>query len=396
MEQDRFSQSLEKLRRQGLYRHMRVLDSMHGRTVEVLGPNGQPEEKLVFCSNNYLGLAGEPRIIESVQIGVKQWGFGSSGSRLICGNEQPHEKLQMRLAHMLSKESCLIFPSGYTANNAVLSTLPRERDLVAVDKLVHASIIDGVRAGRAPMRTYPHRNLDKLKRLLERGGYKKAFIVTDTLFSMDGDKADLERLIELKDQYDAILMVDEAHAFGCLGPDGLGCAQELGLLDKVDIFMGTFSKALGGAGGFIASSQAIVDYLVNTARGFIYTTGIPAVNCIAAEAALDIIAQEPQRRERLKENGKYFRDRCRQMNLDIGASESYIVPIILGEAERALRVADLLWQRGYMIPAIRPPTVARSASRLRISLMSEHTKTDIDGLCEALDEIINTGGSKKL
>ena len=392
MEQDRFSESLTKLRRQDLYRNMRVVASIPGRTVKVLGPAGQPEEKLVFCSNNYLSLAGEPRIIESVQTGVKQWGFGSSGSRLICGNELPHEKLQTRLAKILGKDACLVFPSGYTANNAVLSTLPGESDLVAVDKLVHASIIDGVRAGLAQMRTYPHRNLDKLKRLLQRGGYQKAFIVTDTLFSMDGDKADLEELIELKARFEAVLMVDEAHAFGCLGSAGLGCAQESGLLDKVDIFMGTFSKALGGAGGFVAGSQVVIDYLVNSARGFIYTTGIPAVNCIAAEAALDIIVREPQRRERLKENGNYFRDQCRKMNLDIGASESYIVPIILGEAEKALRMADQLWQRGYMIPAIRPPTVAPTTSRLRISLMSEHTKEDIDGLCEALDVVINTGG----
>jgi len=378
-----YKEQLSNLRNEGLYRQMRIIESPSGRLCGIEGG-----EKIVFCSNNYLGLANDGRIISAIKKGVEDWGFGSGGSRLICGNTAPHEQLQKRLARMLKKEASLIFPSGYTANNAVLSSLPQEKDLILIDKLVHASLIDGARAGKGHVRTYPHGNLDKLKRLLEKGGYNQAFIVTDSLFSMDGDKADLEKLVELKRQFEAVLMVDEAHAFGCVGPGGKGCAAEMGVLDEVDIYVATFSKALGGAGGFVAGTQVMIDYIVNKSRGFIYTTGIPAVNCIAANAALDIVEQESQRRRRLIESGKYFCERCREMNLDIGESESYIVPIILGEAQKATEAAEQLGRKGFMIPAIRPPTVAPGRARLRVSLMSEHTKEDIDLLCTAIDDII--------
>ena len=378
-----YTQQLEQLRRDGLYRQMRTMESGPGRLMQVGG-----EEKLVFCSNNYLGLAGHPRMIAAIKQGLDQWGFGSGGARLICGNSRACERLQMRLAEMLRKEASVIFPSGYAVNNAVLSTLPQDGDLIAVDKLVHASIIDGAQAGRAQMRTWPHRNLDKLKRLLDRGGYQRVFIVTDSLFSMDGDIADLEGLIELKRQFDAVLMVDEAHAFGCMGPGGCGCGEQGGGLDDIDIFVGTFSKALGGSGGFVGCSQVMFDYLVNKSRGFIFTTGIPAINCIAAEAALDIIADEPGRRQRLLDNGVYFRRRCQEMDLDIGVTQSYIVPIMLGLADKAVAAANELWDRGFMVSAIRPPTVAPGSARLRVSLMSEHTHEDIDGLCGELERIV--------
>jgi len=342
------------------------------------------QEKLIFCSNNYLALAQHPRIKAAVKGGLGKWGFGSGGSRLVCGNTQPHERLQNRLAHLLGKEHSLIFPSGYTANLAVLQTLPQAKDLIVLDRLVHASLIDGARASRAVVRSWPHRDTEKLARILERGGFKRAFMVTDSLFSMDGDFAGLEELVALKKKFDAWLMVDEAHAFGCLGPGGKGYAEQAGLLDEIDIFVATFSKALGGSGGFVAGSGPIIDYLINKARSFIFTTAIPAINCLAAEAALDIIGDEPERRQRLGDNGEYFRRRCGQMQIDTAGSGSYIVPLVLGEAEKAMALARRLWEDGIMIPAIRPPTVKPGSSRLRVSLMSEHTKEDIDALCEAL------------
>jgi 8-amino-7-oxononanoate synthase len=379
----RYKIELQQLEQQGLYRRMRCLDSAAGPVVRIDG-----RQMRVFCSNNYLGLVHHPEVIEAVKKGLDEWGYGSGGSRLICGNMAPHEQLQQRLAALTGKEASLIFPSGYTANNAVLTTLPRKNDLVLIDKLVHASIIDGAMAGPAKVRTWPHRQTEKLCKLLDRGGYEQAFIVTDSLFSMDGDWAPLEELVEIKKRYNAILVVDEAHAFCCLGPNGAGYAAEKGLSGAVDIIIATFSKALGGAGGFVAASRTMVDYLINKSRGFIYTTGIPAVNCIAASAALDIIQRQPQRRQRLIENGHLLRESCQSLGWDTGGSESYIVPIILRTAQRAVEISRQLFEQGFFVPAIRPPTVPPAGSRLRISLMSEHTKEDINDLCEALASCI--------
>jgi 8-amino-7-oxononanoate synthase len=380
--EDRYKLELQQLREEGLYRQMRVLASGADSRVQI---DGRPMRD--FCSNNYLGLANHPEVIAAVKKGLDAWGFGSGGSRLVCGNMAPHQRLEGRLAAWLGKEACLIFPSGYAANHAILTTLPGKNDLVVIDKLVHASIIDGAQAGPATVRTWPHRQTEKLRKLLDRGGYEQAFIVTDSLFSMDGDFAPLAELAEIKKKYNAMLVVDEAHAFGCIGPEGAGYAAEKELSDAVDIMIATFSKTLGGAGGFVASSRTMVDYLINKARGFIFTTGIPAVNCLAAEAALDLIQREPQRRQRLIDQGRYLRERCRERGWDTGGSESYIVPVILGSAERAVEVSRRLFERGFFVPAIRPPTVPPAGSRLRISLMSEHTHKDIDELCDTLQNI---------
>ena len=374
---------LRQLRDQGLYRRMVTLQGPPGVSVQVEG-----RRKILFCSNNYLGLANDARLIEAAKGALEKWGFGSGASRLICGNSTPHETLQSRLAQLLQKERCLILPTGFMANYAVLATLPQKEDLLLLDKRVHASLIDGARASQAALRTFPHRQNEKLVRLLKDADYQHAWIVTDSLFSMDGDRAALGELIEIKKEFGASLMVDEAHAFGCLGRRGLGVAEEQGVLDDMDVFMATFSKALGGAGGFIAASSETVEWLINSARAFIYTTGIPAVHCLAAEAALDIVDAEPQRRQRLCENAEYFHQRCRRMNLDTGDSCSYIVPIILGAAERALEVSEQLWEEGFMIPAIRPPTVAPNSSRLRVSLSSQHSTDHLDMLCDALQKVI--------
>ena len=378
-----FKTELDQLQWRGLLRRMRVLGSAAGRKVKVDG-----EEKLMFASNNYLSLAHHPEVVAAVREGLDQWGYGSGGSRLMCGNTEVHEHLQRRLAEMLGKEASLIFPSGYAANSAVLSTLAQRGDMIAVDKLVHASIIDGARACAGVLRAWPHRQTEKLQRVLARGRHRRAFIVTDTLFSMDGDKAPLQELVALKRRYETILIVDEAHAFGCIGPKGAGVAAEADLLEDIDIIVATFSKALGGSGAFVASSREIIDYLINRARGFIFTTGIPTVNCLAAEAALDVIAAEPYRSERLIDNGEYMRRCCYEMKLNTGVSESYIVPILIGAAERSMKVSNILWDRGFMVPAIRPPTVPPGGSRLRVSLMSEHTKEDIYRLCQTIKEAL--------
>ena len=378
-----YRSELNQLQWRGLLRRMKMMTSAMGRKVQA----GE-EEKLVFSSNNYLSLANHPHIISAVKEGLDRWGFGSGGSRLVCGNTEVHERLQRRLAQMLGKEACLIFPSGYAANSAVLSTLAQRGDMIAADKLVHASIIDGSRASQGSLRAWPHKQTAKLRRLLGRGRFRRAFIVTDSLFSMDGDKAPLKELVELKRHYEATLIVDEAHAFGCLGPKGMGWAEETGVLDEVDIVVGTFSKALGGAGAFVAGSRDVIDYLINRAREFIFTTGIPAVNCMAAEAALDIIEAEPQRRGRLFRNTEYLHRFCRELDLNVGNSESYIVPIMIGSVEKTRSAAQDLWERGFLALAVQPPTVPPGSSRLRISVMSEHTREDIYRLCSAMKEIL--------
>jgi len=373
---------LDELRRLGLYRTIQTASSAANRTVTIQG-----REKIVFGSNNYLGLASHPEILESIKLGLTTWGFGAGSSHLLSGHTEVHERLEDRLAALLHKEAALIFPSGYQANLSVLGALAGEGDLIVMDKLVHASLIDGARASGAAVRTYPHKQTDKLKRLLDEGKYDKAIIVTDSLFSMDGDFANLEELVEIKNKYGVLLLVDEAHAFGCAGPDGLGWAAETGVLDEVDIAIITFSKALGGAGGGVVCSRTVADYLINRARGFIYSTAIPAIHCLAVETALDLIAAEPERRKQLWENCEYLRKQLQENSFNVGLCRSYIVPILLGTPEKVMATSQQLFAQGLWVPGIRPPTVPPGASRLRISITSEHTQEDLEQLIRGLQQI---------
>ncbi len=375
-----YKQQLDKLKAQGLYRQMRTTCNAAGRVMQIDGA-----EKLVFNSNNYLALANYPAIVEAAKKGLDKWGMGTAGSRLVCGNTAAHRTLEKHLAEILHTEAALVFNSGYAANTAVLNTLADKGDVILIDKLVHASIIDGARNSKATVRVWQHNDIHKLKKLLDKANYNRAFVVTDSLFSMDGDFAPLPELVAVKHQYkNVILMLDEAHAFGCVGPHGTGLADKLGLLGEVDITIVTFSKALGCFGACVACSKDIKNYLINKARGFIFTTALPAALCEATQAAIDIAQQQPQRRTKLWENANYFRKRCVEMQLDTGNSQSYIVPIIIGNTETTVQTADMLWQKGLWVSAIRPPTVAKGTSRLRASLMSSHTRDDIDKLCREL------------
>ncbi|MBN1845332.1 MAG: aminotransferase class I/II-fold pyridoxal phosphate-dependent enzyme, partial [Sedimentisphaerales bacterium] len=252
MSENGYERRINELKRRGLWRQLSTVESVAGRTAIIQG-----RETVVFGSNNYLGLANHPHIIEAIKQGLDAWGFGAGASRLLCGNTAAHERLQHRLAGLLHRPAALVFPSGYQTNIAVLSSLAGPGDLVILDKLSHASLIDGAGASGATVRTFGHRQPDRLRRLLDRGGFRNAIIVTDSLFSMDGDLADLAELVEIKRRYDALLLVDEAHAFGCLGPDGAGWAAALGLLDAIDVVVVTFSKALGGVGGAVACSRTV-------------------------------------------------------------------------------------------------------------------------------------------
>jgi len=381
---DFLADKLEELERGHLLRRLVCVDSAQGPIVEIDG-----RKAVVFCSNNYLNLANHPRVVKAVIKAVERYGYGAAASRLISGTMRPHIEIERSLAEMFGKEAALVFPSGWTANEAVIKTVPQKTDVVLLDKFDHASIIDAAKSSDAEFRTYRRNNSGRLERFLADKSYVRKFIVTESIFSMDGDKADLEKLVELKNKYGAFLIVDEAHAFGCLGKTGTGLAEELGVLDEVDIVVVTMSKALGATGGAVIGSRSVIDYLVNRARAFIYTTAGSPANCAAASASLEIIKSEPQRRERLRHNAKYLLEKLRVLNLDTGRSRSHIIPVIIGGEEKTLAVARQLYERGFFVPAIRPPTVAPGTARLRISVQSEHTKEQLDALCEAMAGIIS-------
>ncbi|MBI4581274.1 MAG: 8-amino-7-oxononanoate synthase [Planctomycetes bacterium] len=395
---------LEELDAQGLRRRLRRVDSAQGAYVTVDG-----RRMCCFASNNYLGLANHPRVVAAVRDAVERWGWGAAASRLITGHMGPHEQLEARLAAFKGTPAALVCATGYQANLAAVRGLAGVGDMVMIDKLDHASIVDAARGCGAVLRVFPHRDYAKLERILRRAGdFQRRIIVTDSLFSMDGDFADLPRLVELKRRYDALLCIDEAHATGVFGEHGRGAAEAMGVEHEIDLVVGTLSKALGGIGGFVAGRAEIIDWLINTAGPFIYTTALPPAACAAAMAALDIVEHEPGRRQHLLELAAYLRHELAEVRgLDIAGSTldtqrgpaarsreaavacqgstSQIVPLIVGDAREAVRLADTLADEGLLALPIRPPTVPRGTARLRISLCCEHTKADVDRLLAAVD-----------
>ncbi|HUT28828.1 MAG TPA: 8-amino-7-oxononanoate synthase [Sedimentisphaerales bacterium] len=380
------AEQLERLARADLLRSMVCIDSAQSTTVRIDGRG-----KILFCSNNYLGLANHPDVLQAVTEALKEYGHGAGASRLISGTMRPHAQLEEAFARLFRKEAALVLPSGWTANDALIKTLPSKGDLLLLDKLDHASIIDAAKAGPADFRTYRRENPDRLEKLLAGEPDRRKFIITESIFSMDGDAADLKTLVELKNKYGALLMVDEAHALGCLGQTGAGLAEQVGVLEDIDIIVATMSKALGSAGGVVAGPKVVIDLLVNKARSFIYTTAPTVANCAAALAAIEIVRTEPQRRKRLTDNAEYLRTKLNHLGLNTGRTTSHIIPVIIGEEKDALIVSKRLYEMGFFIPAIRPPTVPAGTARLRISIQSEHHKEQLDGLCGALEKLIAEG-----
>jgi len=376
-----WSDQLTELAELGLLRTLRRVDSAQGPTITVAG-----RQLLCFCSNNYLGLANHPHVLNAVKNAVDEWGWGAGASRLVSGHMGPHEQLESRLAAFEHMQRALVFATGYQANLAAIRGLVGKNDIVLIDKLNHASIVDAARSSGATVRVFPHLDYAKLERLLDRSGdARRRVIATDSVFSMDGDWADLPRLVELKECYDAILCIDEAHATGVLGAHGRGLAEMMGVEQHIDVVVGTLSKALGGIGGFIAASDAIVDWLVNTAGPFIYTTALPPAACAGAIAALDLVKQEPQRRQRLMSLVQRLHTALGDMrNENVPCSRSHIIPLIVGDSKEAVRLSKALEAEGLFVPAIRPPTVPNGKARLRISLCADHNDSDLDRLIVAL------------
>ena len=370
---------LDKLKQQGLERFRSKREGMTSPVIEIEG------RKLVhFGSNDYLGLAADPRVLQAVVAAVTDAGWGSGASPLVSGYCGQHAELERRLAAFEGTEAALVFSSGFAANSGTIAALVGPGDVVFTDRKNHASLLDGCRLSRADVRAYPHRDWGGLARLLERRrDCRRRLIVTDSLFSMDGDLSPLAELADLADRYEAMLMIDEAHATGVFGPGGRGVAEHHGVEDRVPIRVGTLSKALGGQGGFVAGSRALVEWLINRARPYIYSTACPAATAAAAVAALDIVQCEPERRRSLLERAADLRASLAEQGWDTGGSQSQIIPIAVGDPRRAVELANALRQKGFFVPAIRPPTVPEGEACLRISLTFAHTPEMIVGLLAA-------------
>jgi len=387
MDKFEFAKSrLNELKKADRLRQPVCIDSAQGTTVQIDG-----RQKTVFCSNNYLSLANHPRIIKAVTEAMTKYGHGAAASRLLSGTMAPHMKLEQSLARLLQKEAALVFTSGWTANEALIRTIARKGDLLLLDKFAHASIIDAAAGTPAHFRTYRRENLNRLDKFLRSPNFQRRFIVTESIFSMDGDAADLRALVQIKKKHDAILIVDEAHAFGCLGKTGAGLAEQLGILNEIDVVVVTMSKAVAASGGVVAGRKLLIDLLINQARSFIYTTAPTVANCAAALAAVEIIEHQPSRREKLTQNARYLRKRLKALGINIGKTESHIIPVIIGSDSDALLVSARLYEKGFFVPAIRPPTVPPGTARLRISLQSGHSKEQINSFCTALQELAEQG-----
>ena len=378
-------EELKGLQRKGLLRGLATRLGPQTTRVAVEG-----RELVHFGSNDYLGLAADPRIGGTVAEAVRQFGWGSGASPLILGHSRLHQSLEQDLAEFEGTEAALVFSAGFAANVGAIAALVGPGDVVFTDRKNHASLLDGCRLSRADVRVYPHGDWREVERLLarpDRRPYRRTLIVTDGLFSMDGDLAPLGELGDLAQRHEAMLLVDEAHATGVFGRQGRGVVEHLGVEGQVPVRVGTLSKALGSIGGFVAGSRSLVEWLVNKARPYVFSTALPAAACAAARAALAVVRDEPHRRVGLLERAAALRSRLAEQGWDVGRSASQIIPLVVGDPRRAVHLAAALRQRGLFVPAIRPPTVPEGESCLRISLTCGHSEEMTEQLLEALGEL---------
>ncbi len=372
---------LLELEQRSLRRELRWVGSEQDREILLDG-----RQVLNFASNDYLGLASHPEIVAAMKSAVDEWGAGSGASRLITGSMSPHRNLENTIALLKDCEAALSFSTGYAAAVATVSGLMRKGDTVILDKLAHASLIDGARLSGATVRVFPHNGLAKLERLLDSSVREsgRVLIITESVFSMDGDVALLDEIISLKKKYGALLLVDEAHGLGVYGERGLGLIEHLGCGDDVDIHMGTLGKAAGVAGGYIASSQSIIDLVVNKGRAFIYSTAPPPAQAVAATKALEILTsgEGRERTEKLWSNIEKLTSMLSVVRKLTPSSA--IIPWMVGEVDAAVELSNRLLESGFFVPAIRYPTVPRGTARLRITVTANHTEADLSRLAEVL------------
>jgi len=372
------AESLFEIETAGLHRKLRTVSGTQGRKIAIDVDGRGSVEVLNFCSNNYLGLADDPRLKEAAIEAIKKEGFGSGASRLVCGNMTSHIKLEEKLAHFKGAERCLLFSTGYMANVGIISSLFDREDVIFSDRLNHASIIDGILLSQAKLRRYPHNDMAALEDMLkDTDGFKKKVIITDSVFSMDGDIALLDKIVDLARRYDCWVMVDEAHALGVLGKNGKGAVEHFGLEGQIDIQMGTLSKAAGSFGAYCAGSSKLIDYLINRARSFIYTTGLPPNVAAASVKAIEIIESEPKRHEQLWENTNFLKAGLKNLGFDTLQSRTPIIPIVVREPAVAVEFSRKLFEAGIFVSAIRPPTVPVNTARLRVTVMATHQSQDL-------------------
>ena len=360
---DQLRDELAQLQRAGLSRQFRVVQSAQGPYVSLNG-----RDVLNLSSNDYLGLANDPLLKDAAAAAVGRWGVGAGASRLVCGNLGPYQHLEETLARFKRKEAALVFGSGYAANIGTITALAGKEDVIILDKLDHASIIDGARQSGAAIRVYPHFNLRKLEEILQQSqSYRRRLIITESVFSMDGDLAPLPEIVALKEKYAAWLMLDEAHATGVFGNDRRGLAEQSGVEDRIEITLGTLSKALGCAGGFVVGARTLIDFLRNRARSLIYSTALPPAICAAAATAVEFVMSSAgaQRRDQLWDHVRAL------------GARSPIHPLVVGAEGAAVELSEKLLGDGIFVPAIRYPTVPKGKARLRITVSAAHTATDV-------------------
>ena len=389
-------QEIKNLQAESLYRPLTV---MSGPQAPRTTMDGRPVISL--SSNNYLGLATHPHLVEAALKAVRELGVGSGAVRTIAGTMQIHEELERRLAVFKHVDATLVFQSGFTANSGVIPTITSDDDLIVSDELNHASIIDGVRLSKASRAVYPHKDVDGLETVLRearakggpRGAYRRILVITDGVFSMDGDIAPLPGICEVSERYAAAVMVDDAHASGVLGRNGRGTIDHFDLHGRVDIQVGTLSKAIGVLGGYVAGPQHLRDFLIQRARPFLFSTSHPPAVAAACLAAIDILESEPERIDRLWENTRFFKAGLAALGFDIGISETPITPVMVGDAAIAQQMNRRLLELGVFATSVVFPTVALDKARLRTIVSSEHTR---DELQQALDAFETVGRELRL
>lgn len=374
-----YDAELETLRQQGLLRERRVLDSAQGPEIVVDG-----RSMLAFCSNDYLGLASHPGVTEALTQAAREYGVGSGASHMVNGHHRLHHELEQALAAHTGREAAALFSTGYMANLGVIAAMAGRHDVILQDRLNHASLLDGARLAGARLRRYTHADTQAAARMLE-GESRCALVATDGVFSMDGDLAPLDGLSALCQEQGVPLMVDDAHGLGVLGSNGGGIAEVRGLdQSAIPILVGTLGKALGVGGAFVAGSQAFVDYLVQKARTYIYTTAMPPAMAAATRRSLELCQEESWRRERLAKLVAWFRDEATALGYRLMESWTPIQPLIVGPSDRAMALSEALARRDILVPAIRPPTVPQGEARLRFTLSATHTDEHMERLLEAL------------
>jgi glycine C-acetyltransferase len=386
---DWIQSELDTLKQQNLFNTIRTIESPQGAWIVVDG-----KRVLNFCSNNYLGLANDPRLKQAAQDAIDKFGVGPAAVRSIAGTLSIHNELERRLAEFKGVEATISFQSGFNSNGAVLPALVGKEDVIFSDELNHASIIDGSRLSGAKIIRYEHNNPESLQdKIQETTGYRRALIVTDGVFSMDGDIAPLPQIVEVAEQHDILLMVDDAHGEGVLGHGGRGIVDHFGMHGRVDVEVGTMSKAFGVVGGYIAGKKPIIDWLRQRGRPFLFSSAIPAADAAACLAAVDILEESTALVDQLWENARYFQNEMKRIGFDTGATETPITPVMLGDAQVAQDFSRALYEKGVFAMAIKYPTVPQGKARIRVMLSAAHSRDDLDKGLEAFRSVRSQYGS---